>query len=48
MKITNNREEFEKKELAKGMEYVLEIMKGERMGEYFMHMQEDEYTGGIL
>lgn len=41
-------EEFEKKELAKGMEYVLEIMKGERMGEYFMHMQEDEYTGGIL
>ena len=40
-------EEFEKKELATGMEYVLEIMGSEQVNECFMEMKNGKYIGNL-
>lgn len=40
-------EELKSKELATGMEYVLQIMESERIGECYMHLEANGYVGDL-
>lgn len=40
-------EELKTKELATGMEYVLQIMESEQIGECYMHLEADGYVGDL-
>ena len=40
-------EELKTKELATGMEYVLQIMESEQVNECYMHLETDGYVGDL-
>ena len=40
-------EELKKRELATGMEYVLEIMESEQVSECYMHLEAEGYVGNL-
>lgn len=40
-------EEFKQKELATGMEYVLQILESSRINECHMHLEDGEYVGTL-
>lgn len=40
-------EEFKKKELASGMEYVLQIMESPQVNECYMRLEDGKYTGTL-
>lgn len=40
-------EELKTKELATGMEYVLQILESEQVNECYMHLEADGYVGDL-
>ena len=40
-------EELKSKELATGMEYVLQIMESEQIGECYMHLEANGFVGDL-
>ena len=40
-------EELKTKELATGMEYVLQIMESDQVNECYMHLEADGYVGDL-
>ncbi len=40
-------EEFKKKELAVGMEYVLQILESPQINECYMHLENGKYVGTL-
>ena len=39
--------EFREKELATGMEYVLQMMESTQMNECYMHLEDGKYIGTV-
>ena len=39
--------EFKEKELATGMEYVLQMMESTQMNECYMHLEDGKYVGTL-
>ena len=39
--------EFKEKELATGMEYVLQMMESTQMNECYMHLKDGKYIGTL-
>ena len=39
--------EFKEKELATGMEYVLQMMESTQMNECYMHLEDGKYIGTL-